>query len=152
MRRLSRILAVSLAAAAFSAAAAGPTRTDPVRFRQGLMAAMGWNADALGDAVRRAGALDAKEITLRAERLAAFGAQIAEGFPKPAAGDKGPVTDAAPEIWSDAAGFQAKIDAYLAASQKLVDVAKSGDEAQMKSQYRNVMSSCRSCHDTYKAD
>lgn len=152
MRRSTWTIAIPFAVAALTAAAAGPTRTDPVRFRQGLMAAMGWNADALGDTVRRSGALDTKEVALRAERLAAFGPQIAEGFPKPEAGDKGPVTDAAPEIWSDAAGFKSKIDGYLAASQKLVEAAKSGDEAQMKTQYRNVMSSCRACHDTYKAD
>ena len=152
MRRSLWTIAIPLAVVALAASAAGPARTDPVRFRQGLMAAMGWNADALGDTVRRTGALDVKEFTLRAERLAAFGPQIAEGFPKPDGGDKGPVSDAAPEIWSDAAGFKAKIDAYLTASQKLVDVAKSGDEAQMKNQYRNVMSSCRGCHDTYKGD
>ena len=151
MRRLPWITAIPFAAAAL-AASAGPARTDPVQFRQGLMAVMGWNADALGDVVRRAGALDAKEFALRAERLAAAGPQIAEGFPKPDAGAKGPVSDASPEIWSDAAGFKAKIDAYLAASQKLVDAAKSGDETQMKNQYRNVMSSCRGCHDAYKGD
>jgi len=52
MRRLPWTIAIPFAVAALTASAAGPTRTDPVRFRQGLMAAMGWNADALGDAVR----------------------------------------------------------------------------------------------------
>jgi cytochrome c556 len=140
------------ALASVAALAAGPTRTDPVQFRQGVMAVMGWNADALGDVVRRTGALDAKEFAQRAERLEALGPQIAEGFPKPGPADKGTVTDASAEIWSDAAGFQAKIDAYLTASKKLVEVAKSGDEAQMKTQYRNVMSACRGCHDKYKGD
>ena len=93
------------------------------------MAVMGWNSDQLGAMVRHTGPLDAKEFLLRAERLAAYGPQMAEGFPKGSGGsDKVAVNDAAPEIWTDAAGFQAKIDSYTAESKKLVDAAKSGDE------------------------
>jgi len=152
MRRQHWILA-TVVCACLTTVSLAQTRPDAaVRYRQGLMAVMGWNFDLLGAAVRRSGALDAKEFTLHAERLAAFGPQMLEGFPKPTDAGKGAVTDAGPEIWSDAAGFQAKIDEYIAESKKLVEAAKSGDDAQMRAQYRKVSDSCRTCHDKFKAD
>jgi cytochrome c556 len=152
MRRQHWILATAALSSLATIAIAQPRPDAAIRYRQGLMAAMGWNFDLLGAAVRHTGALDAKEFALRADRLAAFGPQIAEGFPKPSAADKGAVTDAAPEIWSDAAGFQAQVDAYIAESKKLAEAAKSGDEAQMKAQFRKLSDTCRACHDKYKAD
>ena len=145
---------VAATAACLVSVAFAQTKADiTIRYRQGLMNVMDWNLEQLGAVARHTGALDPKEFALRAERLATFGAQIAEGFPKGTGSvDKVAVNDAAAEIWSDAAGFQAKIDAYIAESKKLVDASKSGDEAQMKAQFRKVSDSCKSCHDTYKAD
>ena len=153
MHRRYWILATGLACLA-SAASAQTKPDDAIRFRQGLMAVMTWNSDQLGAMVRHTGTpLDAKEFVLRAERLGAYGTQMAEGFPKGSgSADKVAVNDAAPEIWSDAAGFQARIDAYISESKKLVEAGKSGDEAQMKAQYRKVVDACKGCHDAYKAD
>jgi cytochrome c556 len=146
-------IAVFVAFGASSAADAQSKADNAIRYRQGLMHVMGWNFDLLGGVVHHTGALDTKEFALRATRLAELGPQIAEGFP-PGSGsaDKVAVNDAAAEIWTDAPGFQAKIDDYLAASKKLVETAKSGDEAQMKTQFREVTGSCKGCHDKYKAD
>ena len=151
MRRLPMIAFVTLCLAA---AADAQTKADTaVRYRQGVMAVMDWNLAELGANVRHTGAFDTKDFALRAERLAALAPQIAEGFPKGSgSADKVAVNDAAPEIWSDAAGFQAKVDAYIAESKKLVEAGKSGDEAQMKTQYRKLADSCKGCHDKYKAD
>ncbi|HZP66518.1 MAG TPA: cytochrome c [Rudaea sp.] len=150
MTRLPRILALCLAAVGAAAASAQTKPDAAIRYRQGLMAAMGWNVDQLGANLRSAGGPDLKDAATRAERLAAFAPQIAEGFPK--GSDKGAVTDAGPEIWSDAAGFQAALDDYAAASKKFADVVKSGDAAAIKDTYRKVVASCKACHDKYKAD
>jgi cytochrome c556 len=153
MRRPHWIFAIAAIGSLATAAAIAQQRPDAaIHYRQGLMAVMGWNFDLLGAAVRHTGALDTKEIVLRAERLAQLGPQMAEGFPKPTPAQKGAVTDAAPEIWSDAAGFQAQVDAYVAESKKLVDVAKSADDAQIKAQFRKVSDACKACHDKYKSD
>jgi len=151
MRRLS--LAAVLLVCSASVAYAQSKADTAIRYRQGVMAVADWNFSRLGAVVHQTGALDAKEFALRAERLAALGPQIAEGFPAGSgSADKVAVNDAAPEIWSDAAGFKARIDEYIAESKKLVDVAKSGDEAQMKAQFRKVTDSCKGCHDKYKSD
>lgn len=151
MSRPYRILATVIFACLASGADAQSRPGAAIRYRQGLMAVMGWNFDLLGAMVRR-GPVDAREFAQRAERLAAFGPQMIEGFPKPADSDKGAVTDAAKEIWTDAAGFQSRVDEYIAESKKLVDAAKSGDEAQIKAQFRKLSDTCKACHDTYKAD
>jgi len=151
---LSMLCTAAACAAVLVSGAAAQSKADTaVRYRQGLMRVIGWNFDQLGAAVRHTGALDTKEFALRAERLAALAPQIAEGFP-PGSGsaDKVAVNDAAAEIWSDAAGFQAKLDAYIAESKKLAESAKSGDEAQMKARFRQLSDSCKACHDKYKAD
>ena len=147
------VIAAACAAGVVPIAAAQSKADTAIRYRQGLMNVIGWNFDQLGAVVRHTGTLDTKEFALRAERLAALGPQIAEGFPAGSgSADKVAVNDAAPEIWSDAAGFQAKLDAYIAESKKLAESAKSGDEAQMKAQFRKVSDSCKACHDKYKAD
>ena len=151
MSRPHRILATVILSCIAGGAAAQSRPDAAIRYRQGVMAVMGWNFELLGTMVRR-GPFDAKQFAQRAERLAALGAQIAEGFPKPADDGKGAVTDAAREIWTDATGFQARIDAYIAESSKLVDAARSGDEAQMKAQFRKLSDTCKGCHDTYKGD
>jgi cytochrome c556 len=155
MRRpLLTFLIASMFAALVPPAGAQQAKPDTViRYRQGLMNVMGWNIDQLGAMVRHTGALDAREFAVRAERLAALGPQIAEGFPKgTGSADKVAVNDAAPAIWTDAAGFQTKIDEYIAGTKKLLDAAKTNDEAQMRAQFRKVSDSCRGCHDTFKAD
>jgi cytochrome c556 len=152
MRRQHWIFATAAISSLATIAIAQQRPDAAIHYRQGLMAVMGWNFDQLGAAVRHTGTLDAKEVALRAERLAAFGPQMLEGFPKPGAADKGAVTDAAPAIWSDAAGFQTQVDAYIAESKKFVDAAKSGDDAQIKAQFRKLSEACKACHDKYKAD
>jgi cytochrome c556 len=155
MRRpLLTFFIASMFAGLMPLAGAQQSKADTViRYRQGLMNVMGWNIDQLGAMVRHTGALDAKEFAMRAERLAALGPQIAEGFPKgTGSADKVAVNDAAPAIWSDAAGFQAKIDEYITETKKLLDAAKTNDDAQMRAQFRKVSDSCRGCHDMFKAD
>jgi cytochrome c556 len=151
---LLTLFIASVLAGLIPAVSAQQSKADTViRYRQGLMNVMGWNIDQLGAMVRHTGALDAKEFALRAERLAALGPQIAEGFPKgTGSADKAAMNDAAPAIWSDATGFQAKIDEYMGETKKLLDAAKANDDAQMRAQYRKVSDSCRGCHDTFKAD
>ena len=135
---------------AFASADAQQKPDAAIRYRQGLMAAMDWNFQPLAAMTRGRTPFDAKEFALRTERLAAYGPQLLEGFPK--GSDKGGVTDAGAAIWKDFAGFTAKVNAYIAESNKLAESAKTGDEVQMKTQLRKVDDACKSCHDAYKAD
>lgn len=149
MSHLRGILVLS--AVCFAATALAQTKPENViHYRQSLMDLIGWNHDLLGAMIRGRTAIDAKEFSLRAERLASFGPQMLEGFTK--GSDKGAVTDAGAEIWTDFDGFQARVNDFTGESKKLAEIAKSGDEVQIKEQFRKVTATCKACHDKYKAD
>ena len=76
--------------------------------------------------------------------------QVLEGFAK--GSDKGAETDAKPEIWTHFEDFQSKWNDLVSESKTLSEVAKTGDEAKMKGQFKKVGGACKACHDKYKAE
>ncbi len=55
-----------------------------------------------------------------------------------------------PEIWSDAAGFKAVSDKYVAAANALEAAAKSGDAGQVKTAWGALAGTCKQCHEAYR--
>jgi cytochrome c556 len=121
-----------------------------IHYRQSAMTLIGWNFGPMSAMVKGKHEWDAKEFALRADRLAALAPQIQEGFAK--GSDKGAETDAKPEIWKNPEDFQAKVNDLVNESKALSAIAKSGDEAKMKEQFKKLAGACGSCHDKYKAD
>lgn len=69
----------------------------------------------------------------------------------PTGTDTGGNTRALPAIWSDRAGFE-KADAdFIAAAQKLADLAKDGDTEAFAAQVKAVGEACEVCHKDYRA-
>ncbi|MCD0422835.1 cytochrome c [Rubrivivax sp. JA1024] len=64
--------------------------------------------------------------------------------------DKGHGTEAKAAVWSDAAGFKAAADKYVAAIDKLDAAGKTGDFAQIKAAVGETGGSCKGCHDKFK--
>ena len=66
----------------------------------------------------------------------------------------GPGTDtdtkAKPEIWTNRADFDAKMDKMVAEAQKLPAAAR-GDVAAFKKQVGDTGAACKACHDDYRA-
>jgi cytochrome c556 len=85
----------------------------------------------------------------------AFAARAIAGWAKaipgmfPAGSDIAP-SGAAPTVWTDRAGFEAKAADYAAAAGKLADLAKAGDKAGFATQYAEVGKTCGACHSTYR--
>jgi cytochrome c556 len=73
-----------------------------------------------------------------------------EGFPP--GSDKGATTDAKPEIWTNRADFDAKMEDFRREAAALAAAAKGGDEAAIKAQFAKTGGTCKACHDQYKAD
>jgi cytochrome c556 len=67
----------------------------------------------------------------------------------PAGSDKGP-TKALPAVWSDPAGFHKAADNFIAAAEKLMQLAKSGDAEAVAAQVKEVGDACSACHRTYR--
>lgn len=121
-----------------------------IHYRQSVMAMIGWNFSPLSAMCKGKAQFDAKEFSRRADRLEFLGQQALEGFAK--GSDKGAETDAKPEIWTDFDNFQTKLNDYVDASKKLAEVAKAGDEAAMKEQFKKTADACKACHDKYRAE
>lgn len=63
-----------------------------------------------------------------------------------------PPTRAKPDVWGKAADFKLAQDNYLAAVNKLADVAGSADMPAIKASVEAVQKSCKNCHDQFRND
>jgi len=61
-----------------------------------------------------------------------------------------PPTKATDKVWSDAAKFEEERQAFLAATGRLLEAARSKDEAKATAAYEATHNTCRSCHKTFK--
>ncbi|WP_218353980.1 c-type cytochrome [Alteromonas lipotrueiana] len=61
-------------------------------------------------------------------------------------------THAKPELWDNFADVESKIGDLQSAAANLQKVAKSGEESEYRAAIAKVGSTCKSCHDDYKAD
>lgn len=56
-----------------------------------------------------------------------------------------------PAVWSDAAKFKAEEENFAAAVEKLNAAAQTGKLDEIKAAYSETGSSCKSCHDSFRA-
>lgn len=144
-------LAACLLAAASAVYAQGAPPPDrAIGYRQSVFGLIGWNFGGLGDMVREKRPWDAAEFTRRAERVAQLSQMTDEGFPP--GSDTGANTDARPEIWTNRADFDAKMDDFRREAAALVASARGGDQDAIKAQFSKTGGTCKACHDEYKAD
>lgn len=144
-------LALALAVAAFTLPAAAQHKPEQViHYRQSAMTMIGWNFGALSAMVKGKTAWDAKQFAVHADRIAGLAPQVLEGFAP--GSDKGAKTEAKPGIWTNYDDFKAKDSDLVKQTQALSDVARGGDEAAMKAQFKKTGEACKACHDKYKQE
>lgn len=144
-------LAIAIAAAGLALPAAAQHKPEHViHYRQAAMTMIGWNFGTLAAMVKGKTAWDAQEFALRADRIAGLAPQVLEGFAK--GSDKGATTDAKPGIWKTFDDFTAKDKNLVEQTRALAEVAKGGDAAAMKEQFKKTAEACKDCHEKYKAD
>jgi cytochrome c556 len=144
----ARTIFTLLACGLVATAIAEPKPEVVIDYRQSVMTVVGWNFGRLGAMVKGTAPFDAKEFSMRADRLATLGPQALEGFAK--GSDKGAKTDAKAEIWTNFDDFQTKMNDMVTQTKALADVAKTGDEAKMKDQFKKTGGACKACHEKYK--
>lgn len=145
---LTLVIAATFASAAVAAAAVKPGAA--IAYRQSAYTLVGWNFGAMAQMVREKAPWDAAEFAKRAERVAFLAPQLLEGFPEGSA--KGADTDAKPEIWTNMDDFKSKMDDFVKQSKLLAELAKGGDEAKMKEQFKQTAGACKACHDKYRKE
>lgn len=143
------VLAASLAALVSAAAATAAVKPEAaIHYRQSVYTMIGWNFMPLAEMVKGKTPWNAPEFAMHAERIAFLAPQLLEGFPQ--GSDKGAETEAKPEIWQSMDDFKSKMNALVEQSKALAEVARTGDEAKMKEQFRKTAGACKSCHDKYR--
>jgi cytochrome c556 len=64
--------------------------------------------------------------------------------------DKVGETRAKPEIWTNRADFNSKMDKMVAETGKLPQIARTGDLGALKKQVAETGAACKACHDDYR--
>jgi cytochrome c556 len=150
MRRASLILATAAALGVTAIATAAVKPETAIAYRQAGYTMLGWNFGPMAQMVRGKTPWDATEFARRAERVALIAPQLLEGFPE--GSDSGATTDAKAEIWKNMDDFKLKMDDLVKQSRLLAEVAKSGDEAKMKEQFKQTAAACKACHEKYRSE
>ena len=121
-----------------------------IAYRQSVFRVIRWNAGYLAEMASGRASWDSAEFSRRAARVAALARQLDEAFAP--GSDSGAFTDAKPEIWTDADDFAERLRAFQTEARALSRAARSGDAAAAKAQLSKTMSTCKACHDRYRAD
>jgi len=139
-----------LLTAAILSLLAGTAQAQPdqgyIEYRQELMEAIGADIGAISD-ILKYGLPLTENIVGHAESLVDHAGLIAAAFEHKVI--EGP-TDAKPEIWQDFDRFKKAALDFAAASEKLTEVARAGDTAEISAQVKEVGKSCGGCHQPFR--
>lgn len=117
-----------------------------IKYRQKLMDSNGANLGAIGDILKYQLPYG-KDIAGHARALSLVAAMIPEAFKRKVTEGK---TDAKPKIWDNWRKFEGYADKLVKASDKLAQVAGSGDSAAVVSGVKGVADACKKCHDDFR--
>ncbi|ANY19533.1 Cytochrome c' precursor [Tsuneonella dongtanensis] len=146
------------AATACALAAAGHAHVHPakslkpddpallVEARQGGMAMSVAAIGAIGSGLERKA--PPKSYRMAAMGLAHFATSLPALFDQKTSKVAG--TEASPAIWSDSAGFAARMAEYRDATGALLSAIDANDEAAVAAALASTKAACKACHDTYQ--
>jgi cytochrome c556 len=109
---------------------------------------IGWNFMPMVGMIKDKTPWDQAEFAKHAERISQLAPQLLEGFPE--GSDKGAETEAKADIWKNMDDFKSRMSDLVRESKALSDVAKAGDEAKTREQFKKTAGACKSCHDKYR--
>ena len=143
--RKSAIAAVILAATAV-AARAQVKLEDQIKYRRAAYTLMSLNFGSLGAMAQDKKPFNKDEAIRNADFVAMLCTVPKQYFGEGTDKD----TKAKPEIWTNRADFDAKMDKMVTEAQKLPAVVRADDMAAFKKQVGDVGAACKSCHDEYR--
>lgn len=139
-----------LALASLPAAAQFQKPEDAIKYRQGAFNVMAAHFGRIAAMAQGRAPFDAKVAADNAALVATLSklpfAAFGEGT------DKGRPQRAKPEVWKEAAKFKAAGEKMQAEVAKLEAAAKSGSLDAVKAAVGGVGSSCKACHDDFRAE
>jgi cytochrome c556 len=144
--RKSAIAAVILAATAVATQAQQVKLEDQVKYRRAAYTLMSLNFGSLGAMAQDKKPFNKDEAIRNADFVAMLSTVPKQYFGEGTDKD----TKAKPEIWTNRADFDAKMDKMVSEAQKLPAVVRAGDMAAFKKQVGDTGAACKACHDEYR--
>lgn len=145
MKKLTAVLALACTSLALPAAAQFAKPEDAVKYRQAAFTVLASNFSRMQPVIRGQAPYDAAQIKANVDVLKTLAT-----LPWGAFGPGMEGGNAKPEIWSDAAGFKQKEQAFQDGVANLSAAADSGDLAKVRAAFGAVGASCKACHDAYR--
>lgn len=90
-------------------------------------------------------------IQRNAALIAGYGPQILTWFPEGSGPETGRRTRAKAEVWSDAATFRERAQAFEAESARFNQIAQAGDVEAIRAAMPALGNACKNCHDRFRA-
>jgi cytochrome c556 len=144
MTRRPFLLVILTLAGSSLARAEGP---DLIEMRQAGQDLLAGDFDGIRAVVEAKG--DVESLEEPAKAMARWIRKFPTQFPP--GSEHGGATRALSAIWSDASGFRKAAEDMANASDKLAQLAKTGDAEGVTSQVKAIGTACRSCHRDYRA-
>ena len=152
--RVKRLVTVAMLAATVAATGAanagkhGKGMQAAIDFRTANMTIYKWYMGPMGMMVKGKRDWDAALFQKSAEGLAqATRIDLLPGFPE---GSLDEDSEALPEIWEKWSEFTEKFEDLQREAAKLAEVAKGGDMAAMKAQFKETGGACGGCHKPFR--
>jgi len=120
---------------------------DAIKFRQSAMKLIGYNFGSIGNMVNDKKPYNKDEAIRNAGNVEALTSMPWEFFVPGT--DKGE-TKAKADVWKDNEKFKAAAEKVQQESAKLAQVAKTGDQAALKTQFGATAQACKNCHDNFR--
>jgi cytochrome c556 len=140
-----------LTLAASGAVAQQPSKAEQtLKYRKAVYQAIVWNFGPMSAMAQGKMPFNAAEFEMRAARVAALTPMLSDAYSAESQNVSG--SKAKPEMWSNRADFDAKMQDLVERSATLATVAKGRDEAKTKAAFFDTAGTCKSCHDKYKED
>lgn len=150
MKKLSTLAALACVTLAplwsTPAAAQFAKPEDAIKYRQSALTLIASHFGRMQPVIKGQAPYDKAQIKANVDLLKSLSTLPWAGF--------GPGTEggaARPEVWSDAAGFKQKQQAFEANVVKLSAAADAGDLDKLRAAFGDVGASCKACHDVYRA-
>jgi cytochrome c556 len=121
-----------------------------IAYRQSVFRVIRWNVGYLAEMASGRADWNSAEFSRRAARVAALARQLDEAFAP--GSDTGAYTDAKPEIWTEPDQFSERLRAFQTEARTLARTARADDTDATKAQFSKTISTCKACHDRYRAE
>ena len=147
---IGAILAGAMVSASGGLSAAdSPSPTEIIKARQQHLKDLGGAMKAIGEQVK-SGTLDKTIMTEQATKATALAKEIVDWFPKGTGEEAGVKTAAKPEIWAMPDDFKAAAAKLPIETDKLAEVAATGDGPDIMAQLQATGKACQGCHKIFR--